>query len=75
MDNQRPPYMFYQSKYQVVKTVLELEMWIWDMDAPMNDIGGKKRKRERKKQNFRKCLNLGGGDRGAGKKKQTFLRG
>lgn len=49
MDNQSQCYMFYQSKYEVVKTVLELEMWIWEMDAPMDGIGGKKRKRERKK--------------------------
>lgn len=42
--------MFYQSKYEVVKTVLGLEMWIWDMGAPMDGIGGKERKKKGKKE-------------------------
>lgn len=38
--------MFYQSKCEAVKTVLGLERWIWDMDAPM---GGIEERNEKKK--------------------------
>lgn len=31
--NQCQPCMFYQNRHAVMEVVLELEMWIWDMDA------------------------------------------
>lgn len=47
--------MFYQSKYEVVEAVLGLEMWVWNLDTPMDGIGGKKRKsrKEGRRRNLR----------------------
>lgn len=60
MDNQSQPCMFYQSKYEVMETVLGLEMWIWDLDAPMDGIGGKKgKKQERRKEKKSENRTLG----------------
>ena len=55
MDNQSQPCTFYQSKNEVVETVLGLEMWIWDLDVPMDGIGHwrKEKKKEGKKRNPR----------------------
>lgn len=33
MGHQSQPCVFYQSKHEVMETVLRLEMWIWGIDA------------------------------------------
>lgn len=42
--------MFYHSKYEVGEMVLVLEMWVWDMVAPMGGTGRKNRKKKERKE-------------------------